>query len=91
MMDGNENKHSNKNGLKLIIAVLSLLVIFSTPYLNITSISINMSLLQSASYSLLLLGFWVAATKILRPTKQKDHNLDIPTHTPLSRKQPIAT
>ena len=93
VMDGTENKHSNKNGFKLIIAAVSMLVIFSTPYLNITSISINMSLMQSAIYSLLLLGFWIAATKILRPAKQReeDHILYAPTQKSISRKQPLVT
>jgi len=65
MEERNERK-KNGGSIKIILGSLSLLTIFATPYLNITQISFNLSLFQSAAYSFLLLGFWLIAGSLLR-------------------------
>ena len=65
-MEERNERRKNGGSIKIILGSLSLLTIFATPYLNITQISFNLSLFQSAAYSFLLLGFWIAAGSLLR-------------------------
>ena len=63
----NGKKQTTSAGkLKIIMGSLSLIVVFSTPSLNITQFSLSMNLFESAMYSLILLGFWVVAARLLR-------------------------
>ena len=85
-----ENKHQiSLSKMKVILGALSLLTVFSTPYLNITQISFNMTLFQSAAYSFLILGFWVIAGKILRPKHSKQDTITFPK--PERHYQPVAS
>ncbi|MDG6219769.1 MAG: hypothetical protein QCI00_10100 [Candidatus Thermoplasmatota archaeon] len=74
---------SNASKIKIALGSISLLTVFLTPYLNITQISFNANLFQSAVYSLILLCFWIIAAHVLRSkqpleeprplTKMHDH------------------
>jgi len=65
-----EEKRTSIGKTKIVLGGFTLLIIFSTPYLNITTLSLNLDLFQSALYSSILLGFWLIAGSILR-TGQK--------------------
>ncbi len=85
-----ENQHQiSLSKMKVIIGTLSLLAVFLTPYLNITPISFNMTLFQSATYSFLILGFWIIAGKMLRPKHSKQDTTTFPK--PERYYQPVAS
>ncbi len=78
-MEERNERRKNGGSIKIILGSLSLLTIFATPYLNITQISFNLTLFQSAAYSFLLLGFWIAAGSLLREKQSEpisDHTYD---------------
>ena len=79
MEERNERK-KNGGSIKIILGSLSLLTIFATPYLNITQISFNLSLFQSAAYSFLLLGFWLIAGSLLREKQSAPVSIHINDH-----------
>ena len=87
-----EKTDGMKNGgkYKIILGSLSLLTIFATPYLNITQISLNLNLLQSAAYSFILLGFWIVAGSILREKHAEREPLHI-GHRHIHRHKPVAS
>jgi hypothetical protein len=76
-----EKKKSNKNGgkTKIILGSLSILTVFSTPYLHITQISFNMNLFQSAAYSFLLLSFWLFASSFLKAGRPTHESIEFPS------------
>ena len=74
MTDRNNINQNGKIFLKLTLGISSLGFIFLSPYLNLTEISINMSLFNGVIYSLLIIGFWITATKILHNRKPTLHS-----------------
>ena len=92
-MEERNGRKKNGGSIKIILGSLSLLTIFATPYLNITQISFNLNLFQSAAYSFLLLGFWLAAGSLLRekqPEPISIHNHDHKLHS-YKRYKPVAS
>jgi len=74
-MEGKIKGKQLKGNLKIILGSLSLFSVFSTPFLNITQLSININLFQSAAYSFILLSFWLIAASVLQEKK--------PVHEPI--------
>ena len=68
-MEGKIKGKQLKGNLKIILGSLSLFSVFSTPFLNITQLSININLFQSAAYSFILLSFWLIAATVLEEKK----------------------
>ena len=78
--------------IKIILGSLSLLTVFATPYLNITQLSFNMNLFQSAAYSFLLLGFWFVAGSLLREKQPVHESIQFPKKQYRSvHHKPVAT
>ena len=65
-MERNIEEKTSQGNLKITIGCLSLITVFLSPYLNITQISFNMNLFESAAYSFILLSFWLIACLFLR-------------------------
>jgi hypothetical protein len=89
-----KKEHAQSGGkLKIILGSLSLLTVFSTPYLNITQLSLNMNLFQSAAYSFILLGFWLIAGSLLREKQPTHETIHFPEshHYSLRHKNPAVT
>lgn len=76
-----EKKKGKESGgkVKILLGALSLLTVFSTPYLNITQISFNINLFQSAAYSFLLLSFWLIASSFLKAGRPTHEPIEFPT------------
>lgn len=88
-----EKKKRNATGskVKIIIGGLSLLTVFSTPYLQITHLSFNMNLFQSAAYSFLLLSFWLLANSFLKAGKPTKESIEFPTENIHKHHHPTVT
>lgn len=91
-----EEKKDNKSSagkIKIVLGSFSLLVVFSTPYLNITQISFNMNLFQSAMYSLILFSFWIFAAQLIHKPQQTHEKIIFPNEKTYDRshRQPVAT
>lgn len=68
---------------KIILGSLSLLTVFTTPFLEITHLSLNMNLFQSAAYSFLLLSFWLIAGSILKEKQPVHETVSFPQEKPI--------
>lgn len=90
-----ENRERKKHGgtAKIILGSLSLLTVFATPFLNITQLSLNMTLFQSAAYSFLLLSFWLIAGSILHDKHTVPQPISFPQQRPYRRlhRKPVAS
>jgi hypothetical protein len=91
MEEKSERKQSGGK-IKIILGSLSLLTVFATPFLNITELSLNMNLFQSAAYSFLLLGFWLFAGFLLREKQPVHESIRFPKQQYHSvHHKPVAT
>jgi hypothetical protein len=69
-MEEKKEYKSSAGKIKIVLGSLSILTVFFTPYLNITQISFNMNLFQSAMYSLILFSFWIFAAQLIHKPQQ---------------------